>query len=53
MDQEAQVERLRELARDYKGTIYSFDLTAATDRLPIKLQTDLLSLLFNRTFAVL
>lgn len=26
---------------------YSFDLTAATDRLPIDIQVDLLSLLFN------
>jgi len=26
---------------------YSFDLSAATDRLPIALQTDILTLLFN------
>jgi len=31
--------------------IASFDLSAATDRLPIKFQTDLLSLFINREFA--
>jgi hypothetical protein len=27
--------------------LYSFDLTAATDRLPIDIQKDILSILFN------
>jgi len=30
-----------------KMDLYSFDLSAATDRLPIDLQVDLLSLLFD------
>lgn len=32
-------------------TIYSFDLTAATDRLPIKLQTQVIGLLLGDKFA--
>jgi hypothetical protein len=32
-------------------TFYSFDLSAATDRLPIALQTDVLSTIFGQEFA--
>jgi hypothetical protein len=32
-------------------TCYSFDLSAATDRLPIRLQVQILSQLFNRELA--
>jgi len=41
-DQNAGVKRLQQLMKDNVGT-YSFDLTAATDRLPIQLQRDLLN----------
>jgi hypothetical protein len=33
------------------GNIYSYDLSAATDRLPIKVQRDILSLIFKEEFA--
>jgi len=33
------------------SAIYSYDLSAATDRLPIKVQRDILSLLFGSEFA--
>lgn len=32
-------------------TIYSYDLSAATDRLPIQVQRDILSLLFGQQFS--
>lgn len=32
-------------------TFYSYDLSAATDRLPISLQSDILSILFGKDFA--
>jgi len=35
-----------------RGPIYSFDLSAATDRLPISLQTDILSSFFGEEFSL-
>jgi hypothetical protein len=47
IDQDGQVSRLRELVKGQTTNIYSFDLSAATDRLPVKVQRDILSLLFR------
>jgi len=33
------------------GRIYSYDLSAATDRLPIKVQRDILQLIFGEKFS--
>lgn len=48
-DQDAPLSLLRKVLeeRDNKKT-YSFDLSAATDRLPITLQTDILSLFLGK-----
>nr|QIR30269.1 RNA-dependent RNA polymerase [Plasmopara viticola lesion associated mitovirus 46] len=51
-DQLAPVKEL--LSNDsYKGTYYSFDLSAATDRLPVELQRDVLSLFVGSKYASL
>jgi len=34
-----------ELLKAHKGKLYGFDLSAATDRIPIKLQVDILNLM--------
>lgn len=55
-NQSAPLDRLVQLSKD--GTIpqedrefYSYDLSAATDRLPMKLQVDILSVYFGQRFA--
>lgn len=54
-DQEAPLNRLVDLSRQalLNGqpgfTFHCFDLSAATDRLPIDLQVDILSILIGRT----
>jgi len=47
MDQGAPIKRLPRVKKE----VYSFDLSAATDRLPIDLQVQVLSFLFNRKVA--
>lgn len=56
LNQSAPLTRLRSLAAEGKfegQQIYSYDLSAATDRLPIDLQAQVLSLYFNEDFASL
>lgn len=50
-DQEAMADRVRGWTADPSRTIYSYDLTAATDRLPIKLQERVLEALMGPSFA--
>lgn len=53
-DQLGQVNRIKEMSLHSESELYSFDLSAATDRLPIKLQVKLLSaLLGNKDLAEL
>lgn len=47
MDQAAPIERLPKSS----SPVYSFDLSSATDRLPIDLQVQVLSFLFKREVA--
>jgi hypothetical protein len=43
---------LRNLVDRFRGApLYSYDLKSATDRLPVQLQTDILSILTNPTYA--
>lgn len=48
-NQSAPLQRLQNLISEgvVKGEIYSYDLSSATDRLPILLQKDILSILSN------
>jgi len=46
-----QLSPLRRLTEKGHKTYYSFDLSAATDRLPIDLQVDVLSELIDSEFA--
>jgi len=48
-NQGAPIERLRDLARNRPW--YSFDLTSATDRLPIEFQTQIVTLIWGPEFA--
>jgi hypothetical protein len=51
-DQSRPVRHLEDAQVFSKGsTLYSYDLSAATDRLPITLQTDVLSCLFGQEVA--
>jgi len=47
MDQAAPINRLK----GYSGPAYSFDLSAATDRLPIDLQVQILGFIFSKDVA--
>jgi len=47
MDQAAPINRLPKT----EGPVYSFDLSAATDRLPIELQAQVLTFVFNEQVA--
>jgi len=46
-----QLKPLRSLTARGLKEFYSFDLSAATDRLPIDLQVQVLSLMINKEFA--
>jgi len=35
------------LSKDIQSTIYSFDLSAATDRLPMEIQKDILNIIYT------
>jgi len=51
-DQGAPIRRLRKiLSNKADKTVYSYDLSAATDRVPIELQKQVLSLIYNKTVA--
>lgn len=53
-NQTAPLDRLVSLSKEGKldgQTFYSFDLSAATDRLPISLQGQVLSILYGEEFA--
>jgi hypothetical protein len=55
-DQKAPLERLQKklLSGELDGeTIYSYDLSAATDRLPSYLQRDILNCIFGEPFGTL
>nr|AZJ25096.1 RNA-dependent RNA polymerase [Rhizophagus diaphanum mitovirus 3] len=50
-DQDAAIARVAAFTRDPNAEVYSYDLTAATDRLPISVQVEILSFLTTRQFA--
>jgi len=49
-DQHAPLNRLRQNKLRFQGSVWSFDLSAATDRLPVILQETIVSFLSNSTF---